>query len=81
MTGEVGDGPSLQALKESLINVRQHEAFLRIILVSRLLGLMGKMQKEEESPEKRRTDVLFSYSCNKQMFYFCNMIPISLMLC
>ena len=26
------DGPSLQLLKEALINMRQHEAFLRVIL-------------------------------------------------
>lgn len=29
------EGPSIQLLKESLINTRQHEAFLRIILVRR----------------------------------------------
>ena len=34
MSGEVTDGPSMQALRDALINVRQHEAFLRIILVS-----------------------------------------------
>ena len=33
MNGEITEGPSLQLLKESLINTRQHEAFLRIILV------------------------------------------------
>ncbi|XP_072032769.1 cilia- and flagella-associated protein 206-like [Amphiura filiformis] len=32
MSGEVAGGPSMHALKEALINVRQHEAFLRIIL-------------------------------------------------
>ncbi|NP_001171855.1 uncharacterized protein LOC100369566 [Saccoglossus kowalevskii] len=32
MSGEVHDGPSLQLLKDSDINARQHEAFLRIIL-------------------------------------------------
>ncbi|XP_071479028.1 cilia- and flagella-associated protein 206-like [Diadema antillarum] len=30
--GEIAEGPSLQALKDALINVRQHESFLRIIL-------------------------------------------------
>ena len=34
MKGEIKEGPSLQLLKESLINARQHEAFLRIILVT-----------------------------------------------
>lgn len=28
------EGPSIQLLKEALINSRQHEAFLRILLVS-----------------------------------------------
>ncbi|XP_033632882.1 cilia- and flagella-associated protein 206-like [Asterias rubens] len=32
MAGEVTEGPSVKALKESLINIRQHESFLRIIL-------------------------------------------------
>ncbi|XP_052772364.1 cilia- and flagella-associated protein 206-like isoform X1 [Mya arenaria] len=30
--GENGEGPSVQLLKEALINSRQHEAFLRVIL-------------------------------------------------
>lgn len=35
MSGKAqSDGPSLQLMKEALINSRQHEAFLRIILVS-----------------------------------------------
>ena len=34
ISGESKEGPSLQLLKEALINSRQHEAFLRIILVS-----------------------------------------------
>ncbi|XP_022091777.1 cilia- and flagella-associated protein 206-like [Acanthaster planci] len=32
MGGEVKEGPSIKALKEALINSRQHESFLRIIL-------------------------------------------------
>ncbi|XP_070540608.1 cilia- and flagella-associated protein 206-like [Ptychodera flava] len=32
MADQVKDGPSLQLLKDSLVNARQHEAFLRIIL-------------------------------------------------
>ncbi|XP_033102810.1 cilia- and flagella-associated protein 206-like [Anneissia japonica] len=32
MATDVQDGPSLQLLRESMINARQHEAFLRIIL-------------------------------------------------
>ncbi|XP_076103462.1 cilia- and flagella-associated protein 206-like isoform X2 [Mytilus galloprovincialis] len=31
-SGESNEGPSTQLLKESLINTRQHEAFLRVIL-------------------------------------------------
>ena len=33
---QLQEGPSIQLLKESLINTRQHEAFLRIILVRQL---------------------------------------------
>ncbi|XP_077992510.1 cilia- and flagella-associated protein 206-like [Glandiceps talaboti] len=32
IAGHVSDGPSIHLLKDSLINTRQHEAFLRIIL-------------------------------------------------
>lgn len=31
-TGDAQEGPSIQLLKEALINTRQHEAFLRVIL-------------------------------------------------
>ena len=31
--GEIQEGPPLQMIKDALINARQHEAFLRIILV------------------------------------------------
>ena len=38
MSGKApADGPSLQLMKEALINGRQHEAFLRIILVLKLI--------------------------------------------
>ena len=37
INGETKEGPSLQLLKEALINSRQHEAFLRIILVITLI--------------------------------------------
>lgn len=33
LSGDSKEGPSLQLLKEALINTRQHEAFLRVILV------------------------------------------------
>ena len=32
-SGDNTEGPSVQLLKEALINTRQHEAFLRVILV------------------------------------------------
>ena len=34
--GDNTEGPSIQLLKEALINTRQHEAFLRVILVRRI---------------------------------------------
>ena len=34
LSGEITEGPPMEMIKEALINARQHEAFLRIILVS-----------------------------------------------
>lgn len=52
MAGQAKEGPSLQLLKESLINSRQQEAFLRIILHD-VIGVAHQVEQLEGQLQQR----------------------------
>ncbi|WAR21519.1 CF206-like protein [Mya arenaria] len=55
--GENGEGPSVQLLKEALINSRQHEAFLRVILVEMLEQQLAARMEQLQATVQSKTAV------------------------